>query len=272
MVTPSEALPDPPPVRLDRSARPVDGAPRSASSPVGSLDDRLAFRRAQAVLAGLTGSTQAAAARSLRAVAAQLDRPAPEVAALFLDALEAPEDERAVALVQLITAGGGPGETAAAGAGPPDRSPGAALETLFDHCAGSCLAVALQLLGDDDRAEHAVESAFLDAWEHLAAGEPVPAPPDRWLRQRTHRHAVTRLRADRDRLTTEVPALVGRDLPGALPPEQRRAVQWAVWGGCTLQDIARLTGSPLAVVRGDLLAGVRALGRSGGSQRTGQPG
>ena len=262
MVTPSEPLPDPPPGHPHRPSRSVDGAPRGAPSPVRSLHDRLAFRRAQAVLAGLTSSTRADAARSLRAAAAQLDRPVPEVVTLFLDALESPGDEEAVALVRLLTVGAG-------AAVPP---PGAALEALYDRCARSCLAVALHLLEDDDRAEHAVEAAFLDAWEHLAAGEPVPAPADRWLRQRTHRHAVTRLRADRDRLPTEVPPPVGRDLPSTLPPEQRRAVQWAVWGGCTAQDIARLTGAALADVRGDLLAGARALRGSGGTRRGEDPG
>ena len=326
--------------------------PAGDRSPVRSLDDRLAFRRAQAVLTGLTGCRLTDAARSLRSAAVRLDRAVPEVARLFLDALERRDDEQAVSLLLLLAGGACPPERAETpeggassdGAGavepralepralelgalelgalaaaarqvaaadadvrvaPPDTAeareliaravrmrwlppaggghlrlavqpPTAALDELYDRCAGSCLAVARHLLGDDDRAEDVVQATFLDAWEHLAAGSPLPAPADRWLWRRTHLRAVTRLRAERSRPPVEPPPHpAGGDRLSGLPADQRRAVQWAVWGGCTAQDIALLTGTPLREVRASLLAGMRALGRAAGRTGhgpTGQPG
>lgn len=312
--------------------------PVGDGSPIRSLDDRLACRRAQAVLTGLIGCRPGDAARSLRSTAVRLDRAVPDVARLFLEALERPEDEQAVSLLLLLAGGTfvpaqaepGAGDSSSDGAdalelgalaaaarqvaaahadvrvAPPDTAevgrlialavrmqglpptcgdrlrgplqpPPLALDELYDRFAGPCLAVARHLLGDDDRAESVVQATFLDAWQHLAAGDALPEPADRWLWQRTHQRAVTRLRAERTRLPAEVPSPpAGPDRLGDLPADQRRAVQWAMWGGCTAQDIAALTGVPLREVRANLLAGMRALGRAGGSRlagrRTGHPG
>ena len=139
------------------------------------------------------------------------------------------------------------------------------LAVLYDRHARACLALACRVLGDVDRAEAVVSAAFADAWRHLTAGTPLPHPPAGWLAQRTHWHAVTRLRADRGG-APPVPPRGATDRLGGLPADRARALGWAIWDGCTAQDIAAMTGTPLAEVRASLLAGIREFAsRPGGA-------
>ena len=133
------------------------------------------------------------------------------------------------------------------------------LAGLYDRHARCCLALACRVLGDADRAEAVVSAAFLDAWRDLTTGGPLPGPAGRWLARRTHWYAVTRLRADRTGPPPTLPVAGTADALRALPADRARALGWAMWDGCTAQDIAAMTGTPLREVRAALLAGVREL-------------
>lgn len=133
------------------------------------------------------------------------------------------------------------------------------LAGLYDRHAPSCLAIARRVLGDIDRAEAVVSAAFLDAWRHVTTGDPLPEQAGGWLTRRTHWYAVTRLRADRTGPPPTPPIAGAADGLSALPADRARALGWAMWDGCTAQDIAAMTGTPLTEVRAALLAGVREL-------------
>ena len=169
----------------------------------------------------------------------------------------------------------------------------AELEALYDCYASACWSLARRLLEDDGTAEAVVQTAFLDAWQQLTSGTPPAGQAGGQLLRRTHQEAVHRLRDARTKpppLTRapddEPPAplhpshalRLPPSHPGSgfsgLPEEQARALGLAFWGGLTVQEIAATTGSPLADVRANLLAGVRTLAqrRDHQGQRRNVPG
>jgi RNA polymerase sigma-70 factor (ECF subfamily) len=361
---------------------------------VASLEDRLVFRQAQGVLAGLTGCGRRSAARALRTTAQQLDLGVAAVARRFLEGAEHPDDgardlmlHTALAAVpagagsgqasvvpgpggvavrgeldaaaaplldEAVPAAAGSGQAAGRGevftldlscltwldntgvraldalaarvhdAGPAlrviaPRSPGLAsvqrfavalrwlppafgttssggtqparapaaptrmaeLESLYDSHGGACWSLARRLLRDDAEADAVVLAAFVEAFEHLASGDPLPGRIGAQLLRRTHRQAVLRLRGERR--SADLPPDGGgatdparprgerqrssrRPVPGAgvlagLPGDEAHALRLAFWRGLTVQQIATATGTPPAGVRASMLAGVRALSR-----------
>lgn len=168
----------------------------------------------------------------------------------------------------------------------------AELHALYDRHASACLSLARRLTGDDGDAEDAVQAAFLDTWQMLTSGAPLPGQSGAQLLRRTHREAVRRLREARTR-PRPAPAASGVAPPGApdrrhlprrsppdsraelatLPEHQARPLRLAFWNGLSIQEIAAATGAPLSDVRADLLAGVRALTRArlGPPDRGGPP-
>ena len=88
-------------------AQPYEHPRRASDSPgdtsvLQSLEERLRFRRAQGILAGLIGCGQPAAAESLRTTAAQLDISVPALAKHVLTCVDTPRDARAEALLLRI--------------------------------------------------------------------------------------------------------------------------------------------------------------------------
>lgn len=162
---------------------------------------------------------------------------------------------------------------------PSDSERLAELEALYDCYASASWSLARRLLGDDGEADAVVQTAFLDAWRQSASSTPPAGRAGAQLLHRTHREAVHRLREGRAgprppiRVVhaDEPPARPDRHhalwlLPSSprarlssLPEQQARALQLAFWNGLTVQEIAATTGSALADVRADLLAGVRTL-------------
>ena len=88
-------------------AQPFEHPRRASDSPAAapvlqSLEDRLRFRRAQGILAGLIGCGQPAAADSLRTTAAQLDISVPALAKHVLTCVDTPREAQAEALLLRI--------------------------------------------------------------------------------------------------------------------------------------------------------------------------
>lgn len=156
-----------------------------------------------------------------------------------------------------------------------------ALEALYGRHASPCWSLARRLLGDDAEADVVVLTIFVEAYHQLAREAAIPRPTGPELLQRTHREAVRRLRevragagpAPAGHATADLTvARGGRQRssrrggaadPGlaGLPHGEAHALRLAYWSGLTLQQIAVTTGTPLAGVRANVLAGVRSLSR-----------
>lgn len=118
----------------------------------------------------------------------------------------------------------------------------------------ACYSLALHVTGNELLAHNAVVTAFT---EHLCQ----PDWHDRsranrraWLLTRTHRQAVRalrpRLRSDLRRYAEQLLAATGKGPRlQALPAAERECLVLAYFGGYTQTEIAKVTGTPLRVIR-----------------------
>lgn len=157
-----------------------------------------------------------------------------------------------------------------------------AAKVLYRQHAGACLMLARRILCDREKAEDAVQEAFLDAWRHAKRFDPQRASVRAWLLMLTHRKAVDRVRHDALRATvslssTEDPRDVSRGpeqlafaallaepihrAMATLPTVQREALVLAYWGGFTQREVAALTLCPLGTVKTRMRNGMLSLGR-----------
>ncbi len=156
-----------------------------------------------------------------------------------------------------------------------------ALMTLYDRHHRLAFALAYHVLGDAAEADEVVQDAFLVVWRRAdsftaARGGGVRA----WLltivrhraidarrRSRRHREALGFEAVEETLATTDAWGEVARRLErdevraavGALPEEQRRAIELAYFEGLTQWEIAERTGTPLGTVKGRLRLGLRKL-------------
>src|SRR3954470_8957391 len=141
----------------------------------------------------------------------------------------------------------------------------AVLDRLFRRESGQAVAVLARILGDLDRAEEAVQDAFLVALERWPV-RGVPENPAAWIVTAARNRAIDRIRSERRwagrraALETELRALGGGDdedaepvsvVPDerlrlifttchpALEPEKRVALTLRVLGGLTTSEVAR---------------------------------
>lgn len=156
-----------------------------------------------------------------------------------------------------------------------------ALMALYDRHGGMAYGLAYRVLGDAGTAEEAVQDAFLQVWRRagsfdLARGSAVRS----WLltivhhraidllRKRSARSAPTPIEEMAERLSVpsawpEVEATLLRERVraaiGALPAEQRQAIELAYFDGLSHREIAERTGDPIGTVKGRLRLGLRKL-------------
>ena len=160
-----------------------------------------------------------------------------------------------------------------------------ALETLYDRYSTFIFSVALRILSDRGPAEDIVQEVFLQLWRRptsydAAHGRFVP-----WLASVARNRSIDELRRRSRRMRIEEPgedaveALASDDRAAdpereaelgeeraavraamqALPPEQRRVLQLANFGGLTQAESARHTGSPLGTVKTRMRLGMQKL-------------
>jgi RNA polymerase sigma-70 factor, ECF subfamily len=148
-----------------------------------------------------------------------------------------------------------------AAAGPSDAR--GVVEQVFRHESGQAVATLIRVLGDFDRAEEAVQDAFLSALQRWPSGG-VPANPGAWITTTARNKAIDRLRRER-RLAekqAELAQLMALDPGGpeqhnrssvvddrlrliftcchpALSPEARVALTLRTLGGLQTAEIAR---------------------------------
>ena len=77
---------------------------------------------------------------------------------------------------------------------PPERARARVVDRLFRRESGQAVAVLARILGDLDRAEEAVQDAFLVALERWPA-HGVPANPAAWIVTAARNRAIDRIRA-----------------------------------------------------------------------------
>ncbi len=153
-----------------------------------------------------------------------------------------------------------------------------ALAALYDRYSGVAYAIALRVVRDSGLAQDAVQDAFLAAWRTAAGFDPARGTASTWLLTLVHRRAVDIVRREQRR-RTEPLGEGAADAGGAvdedavirdrrrtvqealarLPPEQRRALELAYYGGLTQSELADRLGLPLGTVKSRMFAALARL-------------
>lgn len=158
-----------------------------------------------------------------------------------------------------------------------------ALAELYRRRGGALLRLLERILGDPREAEEVLQDTFVQLWKRAGRYDAAKSGPLTWmmliarglawdrLRQRNRREAgLERLRtaapmeesSEENAFTHlaegESARRVGRAL-GALPPEQRHALELAFYRDCTQEEIARTTGQPLGTIKARIRRGLLAL-------------
>jgi RNA polymerase sigma-70 factor (ECF subfamily) len=153
---------------------------------------------------------------------------------------------------------------------------------LYDRHSRMAFGLAYRLLGDPSAAEDVVQEAFFSLWRQADTFQPGRAAVRTWLLSIVHHRAIDRLRRTGTRETTEATAedtpdridesidiehQVGASLEaeqvrralGALPLDQRRAIELAYFNGLSHSEIARKLDVPIGTVKGRLRIGLQKM-------------
>src|ERR1700730_9155788 len=146
--------------------------------------------------------------------------------------------------------------------------------------AGAVYGLAQRVLGDRAAAEEVVQEVFLRLWNAPDRYDPERGTMRSYLLAQAHGRAVDQLRSDSSRrrreerdasrsaesgydLEHEVMDLtVAEHLKGAvlaLPPEERRAIELAYFGGHTYREVAVLLAEPEGTVKSRIRSGLKRL-------------
>src|SRR5438552_1553844 len=157
----------------------------------------------------------------------------------------------------------------------------AAFELLYDRHSRAAYGLAYRILGEATAAEDVVQEAFLTVWRQAATYGPERGTVRAWLLAIVHHRAIdhVRRRSYREERQQALDAVAdppdsadtweqarqsveGRHVREALehlPPDQRRSITLAYFGGYTHDEIARLLGVPLGTVKGRLRIGLQKM-------------
>jgi RNA polymerase sigma-70 factor (ECF subfamily) len=164
---------------------------------------------------------------------------------------------------------------------------GTAFEELYRRYSGPAYGLALRVTGQDLLAQEVVHDAFLALWRAPEAYDPARGPFRTFFLSLVHHRAVDtvrreeRLRKRAERVSNLEP-LLGEDVAedvveGAylatrrkevrealdiLPPDQRKVIELAYFGGYTQTRIAAELGIPVGTVKTRTLAAMRKLRRA----------
>jgi RNA polymerase sigma-70 factor, ECF subfamily len=149
-----------------------------------------------------------------------------------------------------------------------------ALGELYDRHAAVALAVAMRIVGGKDEAEDVVHDAFVAVWRKIDRFDAQRGSLRSWLLTVVRNRAIDRVRARRTALDIEdadarslvrtgpnptweaalarTAAVDLRRAMGALPDEQRRALELAYFEGYTYREVAEITGVPPGTANGRL--------------------
>ena len=158
---------------------------------------------------------------------------------------------------------------------------GADFELLYDRHNRAAYGLAYRILGEAGAAEDVVQDAFLTVWRQAATYGPQRGTVRAWLLAIVHHRAIdhVRRRSYREERQQALDAVAdppdsadtweqarqsveGRHVREALeqlPPDQRRSITLAYFGGYTHDEIARQLGVPLGTVKGRLRIGLQKM-------------
>lgn len=155
-----------------------------------------------------------------------------------------------------------------------------ALEEAYRCHAATVTSVARRVLGDPTAAEEVAQVVFLRLWDRPDRYEPGRGSLRSFLCADSHGRSVDQVRSDvarRRRETAErAPADPFDDGPAAaaerdearervrravdgLPEDERDAIGWAYFRGCTYREVATILGSPEGTVKSCIRRGLRRL-------------
>jgi RNA polymerase sigma-70 factor, ECF subfamily len=157
-----------------------------------------------------------------------------------------------------------------------------AFEVVLERHADAAFALAYRICGRRAVAEDIAQEAFLSVWRSGARYDRGRGSVRTWTLGIVHNRAVDALRRsgahDRRRASDEgieetleaperteaqaVEKATSREIRGALgglPPEQRRVIELAYFGGFTHVEIASMLGAPVGTVKGRMRLGLHKL-------------
>jgi RNA polymerase sigma-70 factor (ECF subfamily) len=160
-----------------------------------------------------------------------------------------------------------------------------ALGALYDRYSTLVYSVSLRVLADRGLAEDVVQEVFLQLWRRPASYDAARGRFVSWLMSVTRNRAIDEQRRRSRRMRLEDPdegaseqiraegrtsdpqleAVLGEERQAVraaieeLPPEQRRVLQLAYFGGLTQTEIAHYTGEPLGTVKTRVRLGMQKL-------------
>jgi RNA polymerase sigma-70 factor, ECF subfamily len=157
-----------------------------------------------------------------------------------------------------------------------------ALEQLYERYGPHSYSVALRVLGDPAKAEDVVQDVFIRLWIEAGQFDAKRGSLRTWVLTSVRNRSIDYLRGRgaHERLEREIPEHVEavgvgsdpwqevaqaleqesiRRALGALPPEQRQAIELAYFGGYTQREIAEMIGVPLSTIKGRMRLGLEKL-------------
>ncbi|MFN2503077.1 MAG: RNA polymerase sigma factor [Acidimicrobiales bacterium] len=155
-----------------------------------------------------------------------------------------------------------------------------ALAEAYRRHAGAAFGLARRLLGDKERAEEVLQEVFLRLWHRPDRFDPERGSLRSYLLAQTHGRAVDLLRSETSRRRREerdarataesspdieqevVDHTVAervKDVVAALPPEERKAIQLAYFGGHTYREVAVMLDAPEGTVKSRIRSGLRRM-------------
>lgn len=158
-------------------------------------------------------------------------------------------------------------------------------EQFYDRHASLLYAVLLKMLGDQHRAEEALQETFSQAWRTAESFDGTRGSAIAWLIQIGRSRALDRIRAENLRTERESEAAVEervfsgsrRQVTGfqhasmlesqdavrralsEIPEEQRKPIELAFYRGMTQREIATALDQPLGTVKTRILLGMKKL-------------
>ena len=155
-----------------------------------------------------------------------------------------------------------------------------ALAELYRRHSGAVLALARRLLSDREMAEEVLQEVFLRLWRAPERFDPERGSLRSYLLAQTHGRSVDLLRSETSRrrreerdareraeevddIEREAMNLTLADgvkaVVAELPPEERRAIELAYFGGHTYRQVAVLLATPEGTVKSRIRSGLRRM-------------
>jgi RNA polymerase sigma-70 factor, ECF subfamily len=157
-----------------------------------------------------------------------------------------------------------------------------AFEVIFDRHASAAFSLAYRMCGRPAMAEDIVQEAFLSLWRSSAAYDPGRGSVRAWLLSVVRNRAIDAFRREGAKATSDLdqsgvaeraPALEltdreverrddarqVRDALNGLPPDQRRVIELAYFGGFSHTQIAEMLKLPAGTGKGRMRLGLSKL-------------